>query len=84
MKTIDLAREDHTLSDLLALAKSESVLIHSAAGEDFVLGSADEFDREVAALGQSERFMSFLKDRSNGAEGTPLARATRRKAREDT
>jgi len=73
MKTIDLAREDRTLAELLALAKGDSLLIRSAAGEDFLLEPADDFDREVALLGQSERFMSFLQDRSKEEGGTPLA-----------
>jgi hypothetical protein len=73
MKTIDLATEDHTLSELLALAKRDSLLIHSATGEDFLLEPADDFDREVALLGQSERFLSFLQDRSKEEGGTPLA-----------
>ena len=82
MKTIDLAREDHTLSDLLALAKRESVLIHSNSGEDFLLEPADDFDREVAALGRSERFVSLLKDRSSEPGGMPLAEARRKRAGE--
>jgi hypothetical protein len=73
MKTIDLAREDHTLAELLALARRESIFIHSATGEDFLLEPADEFDREVASLGGSERFMSFLKERSKEAGGRSLA-----------
>jgi len=73
MKTIDLAREEHTLADLLALAKTDSVLIHSAAGEDFLLEPADDFDREVALLGRSERFLSFLRDRSKETGGRSLA-----------
>jgi hypothetical protein len=36
MKTRDPAREERTLADLLALAKRESVLIHSATGEGFL------------------------------------------------
>lgn len=39
-------------------------MIHSVAGEDFVLEHADEFDREVAALGRSAKLSSFLADRS--------------------
>ena len=35
--------------------------------------SADAFDREVALLGQSGLFMSFLQDRSKETGGTPLA-----------
>jgi hypothetical protein len=64
MKTVDLSKGQHSLSDVLALAKSGAVLIHSGSGEDFVLEQADEFDREVAALGASEKFSAFLDARS--------------------
>ena len=73
MKTIDLTLEERTLAEVLALAKHERVLIRSATGDDFLVEPADAFDREVALLGRSERFMSFLQDRSNEAGGTPLA-----------
>ncbi|MBM4033035.1 MAG: hypothetical protein FJ291_14790 [Planctomycetes bacterium] len=73
MKTVDLACEDCTLADLLALARSESVLIHAATGEDFLLEPADDFDREVASLGRSERFMTFLKGRAEESGGRSLA-----------
>jgi hypothetical protein len=73
MKTIDLAREDHSLEEVLALAKRDTVLIRSATGEDFLLEPADDFDREVSLLGQSERFMSFLQDRSKEEGGRSLA-----------
>ena len=64
MKTIDLKKEKRSLADLLSLAKRESVLIHSPSGEDFLLEQADDFDREVAALGGSDKFMAFLNSRS--------------------
>jgi hypothetical protein len=38
--------------------------ILSEDGSEFILEAADEFDREVAELGQSEKFMSFLAERS--------------------
>ncbi len=79
MKTVDLAREDRTLAELLALAQRESVLIRSAAGDDFLLEPADEFEREVAELGQSERFMSFLRDRSKETGSISLAEARRKR-----
>lgn len=72
MKTIDLTKKNRSLSDVLAIAKSEPVLIHSASGEDFVLEPADDFDREVAALGASEKFASFLKARSDETGDIPL------------
>jgi hypothetical protein len=72
MKKIDLTKEHHSLSDVLSYAKTETVLIHSASGEDFVLEPADEFDREAAALGGSERFLSFLEARSRETGDVPL------------
>ena len=83
MRTIDLGRQEHTLADLLALAKTDSVLIHSAAGEDFLLEPADDFDREVALLGQSERFTSFLQERSKEEGGRSLAEIRKKKGSSD-
>ena len=73
MKTIDLAKGRHTLSEVLGLAKSETILIRSRSGEDFVLEQADEFDREVAALGTSEKFASFLDKRSKETGDIPIS-----------
>ena len=72
MKTVDLRQGEHSLSEVLALAKSEPVLIHSASGEDFLVEQADEFDREVAALGGSEKFMSFLDARAKETGDIPF------------
>jgi hypothetical protein len=72
MKEIDLAKEQRSLSEVLTLAKSEAILIHSASGDDFVLEAADEFDREVAALGANEKFTSFLEARSKETGAIPL------------
>lgn len=79
MKRIDLTKEPHSLSEVLTLAKSEAVLIHSPSGEDFVLESADEFDREVAALGASEKFASFLEARSKEAGDISLQEVRRKR-----
>ena len=79
MKRIDLTKEDRSLSEVLACAKSETVLIHSASGEDFVLEPADEFDREVAALGASEKFTSFLKARSEETNDISLGEVRRKR-----
>jgi len=79
MKKIDLTKEHHSLSDVLTLAKSEAVLIHAPSGEDFVLESADEFDREVAALGASEKFTSFLEGRSKETRGIPLRKVRQKR-----
>ena len=72
MKTIDLGKEQPSLADVLTLAKLGPVVIHSAPGEDYLLEPADDFDREVAALAGSEKFLSFLQARSNEGGDIPI------------
>ncbi len=79
MKRIDLTKEHYSLNQMLTFAKSEAVLIHSPSGEDFVLESADEFDREVAALGGSEKFASFLEARAKETGGIPLRKVRQKR-----
>lgn len=64
MKTIDLSREKHSLDELLTLARTDTILIHTVDGNEFFLEEAEEFEREVATLGSSAKFMSFLEERS--------------------
>jgi len=78
MKTIDLTTERHTLEELLKLAQSDDVLIHSVSGEDYVLERADEFEREVVALGSSDKFMSYLQGRSDESDDLTLKQVRER------
>ena len=64
MKTVNLEKESPSVGELLAMAHKKSVLIASKDGATFVLEEADEFDREVAELRSSEKFMNFLRKRS--------------------
>ena len=64
MKTVNLNKESPSVAELLAMARKKSVLLVSRDGATFVLEEAGEFDREVAELGNSDRFMRFLKKRS--------------------
>ncbi len=64
MKTIDLKKEKPSIDEILAMAKSGSVLIEGIDGSRYVLEAADEFEREVAMLGESQKFMTFLEERS--------------------
>jgi len=79
MKTIDLSKGEHSLAEILKLAKSEAVLIRSVSGEDFVVEEADEFDREVATLASSEKFMEFLNSRSKETGNIPIADACKKR-----
>jgi hypothetical protein len=72
MKTVDLSKEQHSLSEMLVLARSEAVLIRSDSGEDFVLEHADVLDREAATLGSSDAFLSFLEARSHELGDIPI------------
>jgi len=78
MKTVNLAQGDRSVSELIELAKVEPVLVHAADGTDFVFEEADEFEREVAALGASEKFMSFLQRRSEEGEEIPASDVAKR------
>ena len=64
MKTINLKEESPSVAQLLAMARKKSVLLVSKDGATFVLEEADAFDREVAELGGSEKFIRFLSRRS--------------------
>lgn len=64
MKTLDLRQQHMTVKELLRFARTEPVRIVAEEGDEFILEIADAFEREVTALGQSEKFMAFLAERS--------------------
>ena len=69
MTTVDLREKDLDVQELLRLAESESVLIIAKDGHGYTLEGADDYEREVAMLGASRNFMSFLEERDK-EEGT--------------
>ena len=64
MKTLDLAKQQITVDELLHSAKEETLLIRSKEGLTFVLEAIDDFEREAAEPGAGDRFMAFLAERS--------------------
>lgn len=64
MKTLDLRQQQVSVAELLQCARTETVRIVNEAGEEFLLEAADAFEREVAQLGQSDKFMALLAERS--------------------
>lgn len=64
MITEDLEKERQSLDEALALAKPDSVLIHTGDGMDFLLKEANELERQVAMLGRSHKFMALLEKRA--------------------
>jgi len=80
MKTVNLADGDRSVTELIELAKSEPVLVHATDGTEFVIEEADQFEREAAALGASDKFMAFLKNRSQGEKEIPASDVAKRLA----
>jgi hypothetical protein len=78
MTTIDLTKRHPSTDELLQLAAGDPVLIRNRDGQEFLLEAADLFDREVAELSRSERFMSFLGERSREPGNTSLEEIDRR------
>jgi hypothetical protein len=72
MKTINLQKDSPSLRQLLTMASNEAVLLVSDDGKTFMLEEADEFDREVQELGNSDRFMKFLEERSKEKGVIPI------------
>ena len=64
MKTVNLSKQSPSVDELLAMARNKAVLVISNDGTTYVLEEADDFDREVAVIGNSDRFMRFLRKRS--------------------
>ena len=72
MIKIDLHTKKHSLEELLALASSDSLVIHGKDGKSFILEETDDFEKEVEKLGNSEKFMSFLGERSKEKDTIPI------------
>jgi hypothetical protein len=52
-------------------------------GDEFILEVAEAFEREVAELGQSEKFMEFLAERSKEPGSVSLDDLARKLAHEE-
>jgi len=72
MRLLDLNETKPSVDEILSMAKLDSVMIKGPDGVQYILEEADEFEREVAAFGKSNMFMSFLKKRSEEKGGRPL------------
>jgi PHD/YefM family antitoxin component YafN of YafNO toxin-antitoxin module len=59
------------------MAHKEPVLVLTSDGEEFILSQADDFDREVEALRNSQTFQKFLEERSQCKARIPLSEIER-------
>ena len=74
MKTINLDKKAPSVDELLAIARREVVLLVSQDGTSFVLEEADDFEREATQLGNSGKFMKFLKERTHEKSAASIER----------
>src|SRR5439155_10293979 len=60
MKTIEVSRRSRGLSELLAKAQRESLILRSHSGAEFILAEIDAFDREIELQRQNSDLIRFL------------------------
>ncbi len=72
MKTIDLDTTKLDLDSVIDLARQEPLLLLTADGQEFLMSLADDFEKEVESLRQSQTFQRFLDERSACSRRVPL------------
>jgi len=72
MKTVNLEKEKLDLRDVINLARKEPVLLVTPDGKEFCIAEADDFEKEVEALRESQAFQKFLDERSSCTQRIPL------------
>jgi hypothetical protein len=64
MKTIDLPSHALTLQELLTMAHDEPVILRTSEGEEYVIGTVEDFQREVELMRANPTLMRLLDERS--------------------
>jgi hypothetical protein len=78
MTKLDVRQTPVSVDQLLQMASDDAVLVVNRDGNEFVVEAADAIDREVAGLAASEKFMSFLDERSQEPGSVSLEEIDRR------
>ena len=79
MTKLDVRQTPVSVDELLQMASDDAVLVVDRDGNEFVVEAADAIDREVAQLAASEKFMSFLDERSQEPGSVSLEEIERRR-----
>ena len=59
------------------MAREEPVLVLTSDGEEFIFSQADDFEKEVESLRNSQTFQKFLEERSQCKARIPLSEIER-------
>jgi len=78
MKTIEVSRRSKGLSQLLAKAHRENLLLVSPTGAEFILAEINDFDREIQLQRGNTDLMAFL-DRRGQQPATTAAADVRKR-----
>lgn len=78
MKTINLPSESVSAAELLNMARNDSVLVKTSAGDSFLVSRADEFATEAELLRRNHTFLTMLDKFKKDRESIPLNEAEKR------
>ena len=80
MRTIEVTKRSRGLSQLLAEARRENLILRSPTGAEFILAEINDFDREIELQRQNPDLMAFL-DRRGRKPATRSASEVRKRLR---
>jgi len=60
VKSVDLSTAPFSATDLLEMARSDSLLVKTGSGDSFLVSHADEFAAEVELLRRNPEFLALL------------------------
>ena len=73
MKTIKITKRSRGLSQLLAKAHRENLVLRSPTGAEFILAEINDFDREIQLQRGNPELMVFLDRRGRQPATRPTA-----------
>jgi hypothetical protein len=80
MRTIEVTNRSMHLSQLLAKAQRENLILRSPTGAEFILAQINDFDREIELQRQNPSLMVLL-DRRGRQPATKSASEVRKRLR---
>jgi hypothetical protein len=78
MKTVDLPQTSPDVTELLAQARQDALIVRLADGSEFLLVAIDEFDREIARTRNNPRLIALLEARARQSSTVPLDEVKRK------
>ena len=78
MKTIEVTRRSRGLSQLLAKAQQENLILRSSTGAEFILAEINDFNREIDLQRKNPELMAFLERRGQRPAARSASEVRRR------